>query len=294
MSLLTSDESVPIDVVHKATCEIRKEYYPYAEFGIKCTAFWSAISVWEHEEEYQVAREETVFIDYEGKEHKEGGRDSETVVSNGGHMRTVYHDRTPLSRTVYETKTKTVEDGRQATQDNVALKLVERVERSEMPPLDWAKHFKRDQFVDASSDYLDQFNLMPETITTDDAKHFADMMAYSDTENYASKQVPGDRYENFNLQDFEIVDMKRTDAFLGVYHIIYQYDGESYECYLSGGNDESDYLLGPTPIDESIKSQLDTLDEAMSKNDGCKRTFFLLGGYMDNALRSRRSVLQWS
>lgn len=97
LCLLMKDEKAPLDVSYRARLiKIVKEYYPIAVFSVTCEAEWQATSYWEHVEEYQVAREETVYIDYQGKEHKSSGRDVE--VRNG---RTIDHYRKPMTRTVY-------------------------------------------------------------------------------------------------------------------------------------------------------------------------------------------------
>ena len=58
----------------------------------------------------------------------------------------------------------------------------------------------------------------------------------------------------------------------------YQYDGETYHCYLSGSNEEGDYLFGQKPIDESIKERAETLDKQVEKSGWFSRkTLFLLG-----------------
>ena len=75
LCLLMKDEKAPLDVSYRARLiKIVKEYYPIAVFSVTCEAEWQATSYWEHVEEYQVAREETVYIDYQGKEHKSSGR----------------------------------------------------------------------------------------------------------------------------------------------------------------------------------------------------------------------------
>ena len=54
---LLDDDHVPLDVAYKATCQIQREYYPYAIYSVTCSGDWSATSIWEHVEEYQVPGE---------------------------------------------------------------------------------------------------------------------------------------------------------------------------------------------------------------------------------------------
>lgn len=275
LSLLTDDPHVPIDVAYKATCEIRREYYPYADYDMVCAATWTATSINEHEEEYQVAREETVYIDYCGEEHKTGGCDFENIA---GVREPVKRYRQPLSRTVYDTKTRTVVDAVWQSDGDVGpLKLMQRVATCELPSLDWAAHFESNQFIEADEDYLNDYHLMPETVSKADAQERAESESLSDMARYAQRDVPGDRFEDFSLCSFNVRESTRSDFLLGVYHVVYQYEGESYECFLSGGAAEGDYLFGPRPVDDSVKEQSEALDEVLSKNSGCSRkTLFLL------------------
>lgn len=274
LRLLTDDGNVPIDVAFRSTYEIKKEYYPYAEFHIRCKGKWSATSIWEHEEECQVAREETVYIDYMGKEHKDAGHDNEII--NG---KAVTRYRQPMSRTVYETKTKTVIDQTSRTSGDVGpLNLKEYESLCDMPSLAWVNGFSSDDFVKVAEGFFDGYDLITPTVSDDEAEREAQNEAVYDTAAYAKRDVPGDRYEDFYLDRFSVESCQQIDCYLAVFHVIYQYDGETYHCYLSGSNEEDDYLFGQKPIDESIKERAETLDKQVEKSGWFSRkTLFLLG-----------------
>ncbi len=260
--LLTSDEHVPVDVAFKATCEITREYYPIAEYDMACVGSWSATSVKEHEEEYQVAREETVFIDKYGTEYKSAGE-----------------GRRPLSRTVWDTKTKTVIDRMWDTYGDIGpLRLVEQVAISDVPDMDWVNHFEKGQFVEVKDGFFDGSTLMPSTVSDAQAEKQARDDAASDVARYGQRDVPGDRFEDYSLDTFGVEKSVRVDKYLGVYHVVYHYDGETYECFLSGGTDSRDYLFGPLPVDESIKGHSDLLEEQVSKNGCFNQGVFLVVG----------------
>ena len=250
--LLASDEHVPVDVAFKATCEITREYYPIAEYAMTCVGSWSAMSVKEHEEEYQVAREETVYIDKDGKAHSHPA-----------------NDRWARTRTVWDTKTKMVIDRMWDTYGDIGpLKLVERVAISDVPDMEWLNHFEKGQFVKVEDGFFDDCVLMPSTVSDAQVDEQAESDAISDVANYGKHDVPGDRFEDYSLNAFSVEESVRTDKYLGVYHVVYQYDGETYECYLSGGTNSQDYLFGPLPVDESIKGHADLLEEKVSES-GC-------------------------
>lgn len=277
LSLLTDDETVPIDVAYRATYEIRKEYYPYAVYSISCSGEWSAKSIWEHKEEYQVAREETVFYDYQGNECKTGGRDTE--YRNG---RSIYHERRPVSRTVYDTKTKTVIDNVQATYGDIGpLSLTEYVATSNIPSLSWAQQVSNDQLVTVNDDYFEDFILEATTVSEEAATKEARSDARSELADYARGDVPGDRFENFSLDSFSVQKSTRTDCYLPVYHIVYQYEDESYECYLNGGAVGSGALFGEKPVDNDIQKQAELLDTHKSKTGFFSRkSLFLIGAIL--------------
>lgn len=279
LRLLTDDGNVPIDVAFRSTCEIKKEYYPYAEFRLRCGGTWSATSIWEHEEEYQVAREETVYIDYQGKEHKDAGYDREWDSRRQDYVKRY---RQPMSRTVYETKTKTVIDQTLRTSDSVGpLDLKEYEPLCDMPSLAWVNGFSSDDFVKVTEGFFDGYDLVAPAVSDDEAEHEAQNEAASDTASYAKRDVPGDRYEDFSLDSFHVESCQQVDCYLAVFHVIYRYDGETYHCYLSGSTDESDYLFGQKPIDETIKERAETLDKQVEKNGWLSRkTLFLLGALL--------------
>lgn len=279
LRLLTDDGNVPIDVAFRSTCEIKKEYYPYAEFHIRCKGKWSATSIWEHEEEYQVAREETVYIDYQGKEHKDAGYDREW---DSRRQDDVKRYRQPMSRTVYETKTKTVIDQTLRTSDSVGpLDLKEYEPLCDIPSLAWVNGFSSDDFVKVTEGFFDGYDLITPTVSDDEAEREAQNEAVYDTAAYAKRDVPGDRYEDFYLDRFSVESCQQIDCYLAVFHIIYQYDGDTYHCYLSGSAEEGDYLFGQKPVDESIKERAEMLEKQVEKNGWFSRkTLFLLGALL--------------
>lgn len=270
IQLLTSDKHVPIDVAFRATCQIAREYYPYAEYDMSCVGSWSATSINEHVEEYQVAREETVYIDYRGGEHKTGGVDTDFSSRKE-------YPRQPLSRTVYDTKKRTVVDAVWQSQGDVGpLRLIEQVALSDMPNLSWANSFRDEEFVEVDEGCFEGCTLIPVGVSAEDAQARAKDCAITDVAHYAEQDVPGDRFEDFSLDSFGVQKSTRVDKYLGVYHVTYQYEGKKYQCFISGGANGDDCLFGEKPVDASIKEHSDMLDEHMSKNSFLSRKLFFL------------------
>ena len=92
LELLMNIPDAPLDIAYKSKYEIKREYYPFAIYSMDCHANWTARSIWEHTEEYQVQRTETVYIDYMGREHDRPFNDIQTV---DGKM--VDHYRQPMN-----------------------------------------------------------------------------------------------------------------------------------------------------------------------------------------------------
>lgn len=273
LCLLMKDEKAPLDVSYRARLiKIVKEYYPIAVFSVTCEAEWQATSYWEHVEEYQVAREETVYIDYQGKEHKSSGRDVE--VRNG---RTIDHYRKPMTRTVYDTKRRTVIDNVQQTYGVVdPICFSERIWTGKGQSLiNWIDRFDDSQLMEVKQDYFNDFQLIHEKISADSAKAQAENMGQNDISVVASRDVPGNRYENLSVRS-NILDVSRKTYFLGVYHIFYEYEGKEYDCLMSGGNSIDDAVLGEHPVDNSIKERLEKIQSGIKENRK-KKNWFLFG-----------------
>lgn len=272
LCLLMKDESAPLDVTYKANLlKIQKEYYPFAIFDITCEAKWQATSYWEHTEKYQVPKEKTVYIDYQGKEHSTSGSDYE--VCNGISYQ---HYRQPMSKTVYVTRTKVVIDNVETTSGYVPpTRYSEKIWTGEgRSLLDWTTRFNDSQMIEISQDYLRDYVLIPEEITRKDAESQAISKGREDIGNTASHDVPGDRYEDMRMSS-NVLEVNRTSLLLGVYHIFYEYEGENYECLMSGGDETEDFILDDYPVDSSIKNRQNTIKKEIDKNSN--DTSYVLG-----------------
>lgn len=275
LCLLMKDENAPLDVTYKANLiKIQREYYPFAIFDVTLEAEWQATSYWEHKEKYQVPREETVYIDYQGKEHKSSGQDTE--VRNGN----IYHHyRKPMSRTVYDTETRVVIDNVEPTSGYVQpTQFSEKVWTGKgQSLLNWTGHFNNSQMVEVTTEYLKDYVVISEGMTRDAAESQAVSMGRNNIGNVASRDVPGDRYENMSVKS-SVLDVKRTSLFLGVYHIFYEYEGKNYECLMCGGDKVDDVVIGDHPVDDTIKTRHEAIQEDIKKNGFfSRRTLFLLG-----------------
>ena len=278
LCLLMKDENAPLDVAYRANLiKLQKEYYPYAYFDVVCRAEWSATSIWEHVEKYQVPKTVTVYYDYTGKEHDAPGRDYE--VRNG---RSTYHYRTPRTKTVYETKKRTVTDNVQQTSgaiDSQCFREILWTAKTEHDKTlsEWARQLELSKLQEVDNSLLQDGIVIPEALSKEAAQYEAEEMALKDIQEAASQQVPGTRYENM-AGSSDVISTERTSAFLGVYHIFYEYNGKEYDCILSGEDEVDKVILGDHPVDDAIKSRQESFDREIKKNGFfSKRTLFLIG-----------------
>lgn len=267
LRLLIENPHAPLDVAYKASLiHVGREYYPYAQYDLTCVTSWSAKSIWEHKEERQVPV--TKYQDYSGKLHDRSGTDTEVY---NGHYFT--HSRKVV--TVYETETFTVVDNVQQTSGKVGpAKLTEKVwlgpsdgmERL----LNWAENFPANQFVPFGTVAKD-VTIIPESKSQSAAQNEAAEQASGILTARAKREVPGTRYENFRITGFNVQNVSRIPLYLPVFHVRYSYEGQKYECFMTGGNTQSDALAFEQPSDEAIKEHHEGLNKAIEDNDGCSQ-----------------------
>lgn len=274
LELLMNIPDAPLDIAFKSKCEIIREYYPFAIYSMNCHANWTARSIWEHTEEYQVQRTETVYIDYMGREHDRPFNDVQTV---DGKM--VDHYRQPMNKIVYDTKKRTIVDTVQDSHGCVGPRtLSDRIALCDFPNLlTWASHFSDKQFTEVDDDTLSGCAIKTQSVSATGADNQAEKDAFSELCSIARRDVPGDRYENLEVFDFEATEVNRTVVYLAVYHIIYEYEGRRYECYISGSGNKTDVELTSHPTDGNLKSRENTLKtEAKKHGLASRKTIFLI------------------
>ncbi len=253
---LMSFEDVPLDVASKAKIvSIKKEYYPLAFYDVTSVAEWRATSIWEHKEQYQVPRQETVYYDSYGKEHSSNGFD----IRNGQKI-----NYRPMSRTVYDTKTRIVTDNIQQTNGSVPPTNIP--VQVWVAPVDGKNISSKisnwinldSKFVEINDNYLNDYVRIPEDKSVDESFKLAKEEAQFEIEKIASNDVPGTRYEDFSMSG-EVVDVLLTYRYLAVYHIIYSYNGIEYECFITGGLNDNDNYFVEHPVDEALQNRISSL-----------------------------------
>ncbi|MCR4689662.1 MAG: hypothetical protein K5745_08980 [Saccharofermentans sp.] len=249
---LISYDNSPIDIAYKANIKsIKREYYPFAFFEITGIADWEATSIWEHIEKYQVPRSETVYFDRQGREHSKPG--SEYINGNRYNYR-------PQTRTVYDTKTRTVTDNIERTSGSISPVTI--------PVRVWVSPAESDYLKDSISgwirldqeyneiddQYLKDFDTIAIGKTVEEATESAKLTAQKEFANRAESEVPGTRFEDFSISgEFSRIFM--VYRYLPVYHISYEYDGTEFEYLITGVEQEDLQYIKEHPVDEGIEKK---------------------------------------
>lgn len=281
LCLLVNNETVPLDIAYKAhVIKVQKEYYPYAIFSMTCEGSWSATSYWEHQEEYQEPFDTTVYVDYRGGEHEQGGHDFKTV---NGKVEMI--ERRAKTVTRYRTKKKTVTDNVEQTSGNVGpLGYTHKIwigpEDGKNALMSWIDRFNDAQMEHLTAEQLENALIIPDSVSQDEAYTKAENRGHDHINSCARGDVPGTRYTDFN-SDTTVYDIQRENRYIGVYHIFYEYEGKQYDSLLSGGDCTADAILGDCPVDTVITTRFEKIQTEIDKNGFfSKRTLFLWGGIL--------------
>ena len=272
---IMKDENAPLDIAYKINIsKVQREYYPCDVFGITCEGSWTGTSIWEHEEEYQVAKDVIVYIDHNGKEHR--SQSYETVVTNG-HSRRV--QMRPVSKTEYETKKRVIIDNTEQTSGYI--------ERTKVTQPIWTGPLCKGQdlieWIDESRiktigiDELNDGVVISEDISHEVACRQAKEKVKGRVGRHALSQAPGNRCENFEAT-IDYLEIEQATVYVGVYHVFYDYNGKEYDCFI-GGDEGMGHLLGEYPIDENLKSQ-NTVLEKQDYKQYMNRFWFLIGAFV--------------
>lgn len=272
LSMLIYNPHAPLDVAYKAKLmSIEREYYPYAMYYMTCAAGWAATSIWEHQEDRQ--KPVTKYRDYQGNLYDSNGTDARVVGE-----KTYYLSRTV--ETIYETETVTVTDKIEQTSGQVGpIKLKRNVwlgpGGSKQAFLNWAEAFPENQFVPLGA-VSNNAKIIPETKPQSTAQNEAAQAAVKNLTKKAKSEVPGNRYENFRITGSDMQNVVRKLSYVPVFHVSYTYEGQFFECFMTGSTRNTDMLVERQPIDMAIKGQYEALDRDIKKNNGCRQVASLV------------------
>ena len=274
-------ENSPLDVAYKATIkDIKKEYYPVRCFDIEYSANWSATSIWEHKEEYTEYEPKTVYIDYYGKEHDKPGFDhfsngSYIGTSNfGGQGKRPWKAQQTIKPVI---KHKIVVDNVETTYGGIEKEktfqpIITYENKSKQDFANWIVNFSRGGHILSESVLLEKCDIKSLVETDEFAKSIAIENAKQIALKQCRAQIPGNRYEDFGMDDFETASQMIIYLY-PVYYVCYTYNGIDYECWFSG-NGSAGVFSYNKPIDESLKMK----NEEIAKTIKDKKKIRLIYG----------------
>jgi len=277
---IIDNDNAPVDVAYNAKIvKVNKIYYPIRCFDIDFYAEWSAMSVWEHKEEYTIYESKTVYIDYYGKEHDSPGFDH---FVNGSHIGTSTFGGSgkkpfkPMQKTVPVTKHKTVIDHMEQTYGDIEPEhsfepIITWNDESEQGLCNWILSSAIGGSALPSHPGLMQgCEIKPLARSDDYALKVAMNNVEAITRSRCSAEVPGDRYENLSIYNFRESHTMEINL-ISLFHIEYEHEGKMYECWTSGSK-SSTYFYNTMPEDENISTENKTMEEKVSeqRSKGCK------------------------
>lgn len=253
LDFIIKGDSTPIDVACESTIvQITKQYYPVRCFYVTYSADWDATSIWEHKEEYTEYQKKIVYIDYRGQERSSSGWDYE--VRNG---KSTQHYRKPMEKTIPVKKTKTVVDNVEETYGGISderffLPVFIPSDTSQNEFAKWiAKQVTPSKY--GIGQIAEECQVQELQGAEDYAKKIAASHAQDRAYSQCKGQVPGSRYEDFSVSNFQ-AKYKMDIVLVPVYYITYSYKGASFECW-RGGTSEETWYSHSKPQDSAIAEQ---------------------------------------
>lgn len=141
----------------------------------------------------------------------------------------------------------------------------------------WTNSFNNSQLLIVDKEYFSGSVVMQIKKTQKEYELEVKNSVYFPLKDEAKRDVPGNWYEDFRV-DTWINSYDKTMVYLGIYHIIYEYNGVKYDFFMTGGNNQND-LYGVYPVDSNIANQQDILNKEISNNGmfSSYKILYLLG-----------------
>ena len=216
-----------------------------------------------------------------GKEHNKPGQDytDRTGKYSKSSMDSTAIRRpwTPQQKTVPVTKYKMVVDKVEPTYGGINNEktfqpIITYENQSKQAFANWIVNFSRDGHILSTSTVINQCDIKSLVETDEFAKGIAIENAKQIALKQCRAQIPGNRYEDFGMDDFETASQMIIYLY-PVYYVCYTYNGIDYECWFSG-NGSAGVFSYNKPIDESLKMK----NEEIAKTIKDKKKIRLIYG----------------
>ncbi len=283
---LSEDKTTPVEVVyHSHAISIDREYYPVEYLEINYTAKWNAISIFiERWTEKETHYEPQIhYFDRWGMEHERPGFDYWDT-----------KDRKWKSGAFHPLKSKMMgysgEAGTRPWQpQEVSVAVTENIpyeretgrERKfgEIKNQHVYYHGKEYPFSVLRTDKNEKVPYSDEAINGGKVINQVDPINKSIFDSELSKaranakklcieKIPGQEYTDFSM-DFDF-EANYQILYYPVYHIVYEFLGQNYECFVSGYR-KNEIKVEFLPEDPSIKSEMQPYDNQLSNLESQKK-----------------------
>lgn len=290
---LSKRETTPVEAIcNSRIVSVDKEYYPVEHLELTYEAKWNAISVfkeyWTEEETHY--EQQVHYFDRLGKEHERPGFDYFDVKS-GKWKNGAYNPITstlkgysgnanarpwkPVEVTVAVTEKIPYEreTGRKRNSGNVTGKHIYQHTKGYTFFYDLFSDSGKIEKVPYAAEYIKSEKVMtqPEPFGESDYNSVYSA-AKSNARDQCIKKIPGQAYADFHM-NIECDDVIQV-WYYPVYHIIYEFNKQEYECLASGCQEGSVY--GKTaPEDGSIESAKQEYEKQNSELKARKKKCWL-------------------
>lgn len=238
---------LPIDIQKTANLlEITSFYVPMRKFyNIKGKANWEATSIWERTEQYTENESKVYYIDDIGRKHR---------TSSGASLHSDRKNFVPQAVSVMEpvTKYRKVIDKTQTTpgtvEQNGQVQYVVNFDGTNNELNSWIESIGK-YSLSKCIEYVenDNDNVLEPQYNAEDDFRATKYSLQQNAEPLCKKQVPGNRYTNFRITNFDCT--YDSDIILvPIYKVKYTYQNKEYE-YLVAGNNLNDTFSINHPVD---------------------------------------------
>lgn len=238
---------LPIDIQKTANLlEITSFYVPMRKFyNIKGKANWEATSIWERTEQYTENESKVYYIDDIGRKHR---------TSSGASLHSDRKNFVPQAVSVMEpvTKYRKVIDKTQTTsgtvEQNGQVQYVVNFDGTNNELNSWIESIGK-YSLSKCIEYVenDNDNVLEPQYNAEDDFRATKYSLQQNAEPLCKKQVPGNRYTNFRITNFDCT--YDSDIILvPIYKVKYTYQNKEY-AYLVAGNNLNDTFSINHPVD---------------------------------------------
>lgn len=238
---------LPIDIQKTAKLlEVTSFYVPMRKFyNIKSKADWEATSIWERTEQYTENESKVYYIDDIGRKHR---------TSSGASLHSDRKNFVPQAVSVIEpvTKYRKVIDKTQTTsgtvEQNGQVQYVVNFDGTNNELNSWIENIGK-YSLSKCIEYVenDYDNVLEPQYNAEDDFRATKYSLQQNAEPLCKKQVPGNRYTNFRITNFDCT--YDSDIILvPIYKVKYTYQNKEY-AYLVAGNNLNDTFSINHPVD---------------------------------------------